>query len=130
MDSHVRAISAGEDEIDSVDFVVVVPFVDDGGHTGSSYSIAIARDCEGLSMKSNPSPPVGRVCDVDSMPHLVGQRPPEVLNNILVGRMCSNAYQRAETLVQVEYNHLSCGRGKPFSIHVARLSSRGDAAPD
>ena len=97
--------------------MVVIHFVPNLAHIGCHDAAAIGGDCGGLIMKSNPSPPLNLMCDVDErfLSHL--NRSAVFLDNQIVGFHGANSLQFAAGISQIEND----GGSKLFSTAVCRM---------
>ena len=102
MDPYVGSICGEEYEIDGATLMVVIHFVPNLGHIGCHDAAAIGGDCGGLIMKSNPSPPLNLMCDVDERSLSQLRRSAVFLDNQLVGLLGANSRQFAAGIGQIE----------------------------
>ena len=117
MDPYVGSICGEEYEIDGSTLVVVIHFVPNLGHIGCHDAAAIGGDCGGLIMKSNPSPPLNLMRDVDEISLSQLRRSAVFLDNQLVGLLGANSRQFAAGVGQIEDD----GASRLFSIHCKLL---------
>jgi hypothetical protein len=117
VDPYVGSICGEEYEIDGATLMVVIHFVPNLAHIGCHDAAAIGGDCGGLIMKSNPSPPLNLMCDVDESSLSQLRRSAVFLDNQIVGLHGANSLQFAAGIGQIEDD----GASRLFSTAVCRM---------